>query len=179
MKQLKIGDLKKYLSGKNQTELIKEVLELCKIFPNVKEYYAANMVPDFEQEALKKYKKIIENEFFPARGFGKLRYAEMNKALSNFKKISKSTTHIADLMISCVEFGVQFTNAYGDIDERFYNKILTMYEDAAVYVVRATLEDVFQVRFRNVMNEGDGIGWGFSEGLAEIYYSYFEEQEEE
>lgn len=84
MKQLKIGDLKKYLSGKNQTELIKEVLELCKIFSNVKEYYAANIVPDFEQEALKKYKKIIENEFFPARGFGKLRYAEMNKALNNF-----------------------------------------------------------------------------------------------
>jgi hypothetical protein len=43
----------------------------------------------------------------------------------------------------------------------FINEMLIMYEDAAVYVVRATLEDVFQVRFRNVMNEGDGIGWDF------------------
>ncbi len=53
---------------------------------NVKEHFAANIVPDFEQEALDKYKKIIENEFFPARGFDMLRYSEMNKALYSFKK---------------------------------------------------------------------------------------------
>ena len=177
LQQLKMTDLKKYLASKNQPELIREILDLCKLFSNVKEYYAAKIVPDAEQEVLEKYMKIIKNEFFPDRGFGKLRYSIINKAISDFKKVSKTPIHIAELMVSCVENGVEFTNAYGDIDERFYIKMVAMYENAADYVMKETLEDTFQKRFWKIVDESAGIGWGFYEALIETYYSYFDDEE--
>lgn len=179
MKQVRAVDLKRYISSRSQTELTNEILELYKLFPAVKEYYTAKIVPDFEQEVLEKYKKIIENEFFPARGFGKLRFSVANKAIIDFTKVVKSPTYIAELKITYVEFGVEFTKTYGDINEAFYNKMLAMYEKTADYIVNENLEDVFRMRLENVMEEGQGIGWGFSEGLAEIYYSYFTEDEED
>ncbi|EIW18748.1 MULTISPECIES: hypothetical protein [Pelosinus] len=65
-----------------------------------------------------------------------------------------------------------------DIDERFYNKILTMYEGAAVYVVKgnvrrrisSTIPQGYERKGRNRL--------GIFKELTEIYYSYFEEQEE-
>jgi len=179
MKPVKAADLKRYLLSRSQTELTTEILELCKLFPAVKEYYAAKIDPDFEQELMVKYKKIIGDEFFPIRGFGKLRFSVANKALSDFEKVAKFPGNIAELKITYAELGVQFTNTYGDINEAFYNKILVMYEKAADYVVRENLEDVFRMRLENVMDEGQDIGWGFSDGLAEIYYSYFADDEED
>ena len=58
------------------------------------------------------------------RGFGKLRYSAMKKALEDFRKLSNNPESIAELMISHVEYGVEFTNEYGDIDEKFYIKFL-------------------------------------------------------
>jgi hypothetical protein len=178
MQQLKMTELKKYLASKNQPELIKEIVNLCNLFPNVKEYYATNIVPDAEHELLEKYKKSIKNEFSPDRGDGKLRYSVMNKAISDFKKISQCNVHIAELMISCVEYGVEFTNTYGDIDECFYVKMVAMYENAADYVIKENLEEVFQKRFRNMVDESSDIGWGFYDALLETYYSYFDDEAE-
>jgi hypothetical protein len=45
----------------------------------------------------------------------------LKKAVSDFERVSKEPKNFADLMISYVEFGVDFTNDYGDIDEQFYN----------------------------------------------------------
>jgi len=52
-----VADLKRYLANKNQTELIREILDLCKLFPNIKEYYTVNIVPDADQEALETIKR--------------------------------------------------------------------------------------------------------------------------
>lgn len=178
MGQLKANDLKKYLASKNQPDLMKEIAELCKLFPNVKEYYAAKLVPDAEQEVLEKYKKIIKNEFFPDRGFGKLRYSVINKAISDFKKISKKPEYVAELMVSCVEYGVDFTNTFGDIDEKFYVKMASMYDNSANYVVNEKLEEIFQNRFKKMSDACGNIGWGFYEELIELFYTYFDEDEE-
>lgn len=78
MNNLKINDLKKYLRNRNDDELINEIIELVKLYPNVKEYYKAKLLPQSEVEIFEKYKNIIKNEFFPDRGFGKLRYSKVN-----------------------------------------------------------------------------------------------------
>ncbi|WP_371366207.1 hypothetical protein SRRS_06650 [Sporomusa rhizae] len=179
MQQLKMTDLKKYLANKTQEELVKEIGDLCKRFPNVKEYYAANLVPDAEQDILEKYRKIIKNEFFPDRGMGKLRYSVINKAISDFKKLSKTPLNVAELMVSGVEYGIEFTNAYGDIDEKFYVKMAAMFEAAANYVNQEDLENTYQKRFWEMVDESSDIGWGFNEALMEIYYSYFNDEDED
>lgn len=175
MGELKATELKKFLKNLSDVELREEIVDLFKLFPVIKEYYKVKLNPEGEKEILEKYKKIIRDEFFPDRGFGKLRYVIMKKALEDFRKLSQSPENIADLMISYAEYGVEFTNEYGDIDERFYNNIEGMYEKALKYIFNEHLDQVYCNRLRKIMESGDGIGWGFSDGLCDLYYSYYEE----
>ena len=175
MSYIKITELKKYLANNSVEELRGELLELFKLFPEVKEYFSVKLKPETEKVLLEKYRKIIKNEFFPDRGFGKLRYSVMKKALEDFRKLSNKPESIAELMISHVELGVEFTNDYGDIDEKFYNNIAGMYEKFLSLIFKEKIEQVFKDRAEKIMKDGEGIGWGFSNELCDLYYSYFEE----
>ena len=174
MSEVKAADLKKFLANLSEVELRGEITELFKLFPVVKEYYKVKLDPAGEKDIMEKYKKIIRDEFFPDRGFGKLRYSVMKKALDDFRKLSRSPENIAELMISHTEYGVEFTNEYGDIDERFYNNIEGMYEKALQFGFKENLDQQYQDRFRKIMEAGDGIGWGFSDGLCDLYDSFYE-----
>jgi hypothetical protein len=118
------------------------------------------------------YKKKIENEFFPDRGQPKFRLSEIKKDIVHFEKITESPTHSFELRLLFVEMGVEFTRTYGDIDARFYNSILNMYES----MIRTLNEedgddlfDEFEDRIFSVVQNSAGIGWGFHDGLAELY----------
>jgi len=174
MSEVKATELKKFLANLSEVELRGEITELFKLFPVVKEYYKVKLNPAGEKDILEKYKKIIKDEFFPDRGFGKLRYSVMKKALDDFRKISRSPENIAELMISHTEYGVEFTNEYGDIDERFYKNIEGMYEKALKFIFNEHLDQQYGDRLRRIMEAADGIGWGFSDGLCDLYYSYYE-----
>jgi len=43
-----------------------------------------------------------------------------NDAIKEFQKISSIPENIAELMLFYAEIGVEFTNTYGDIDEKFF-----------------------------------------------------------
>lgn len=174
MSNIKIAELKRFLTNISDEELRGEILNLFKLFPEVKEYFAVKLKPEAEKVLLEKYRKIIKNEFFPDRGFGKLRYSVMKKALEDFRKLSHTPEHVAELMISQVEYGVEFTNEYGDIDEKFYNNIADMYEKSLKLIFKENIEQVFKDRIRKIMADGDGIGWGFSDELRDLYYSHFD-----
>ncbi|WP_168121270.1 DUF6155 family protein [Paenibacillus sp. HB172176] len=128
-------------------------------------------------------KKKIENEFFPDRGFGKMRLAEAKKAISEFGKLSDDETRMIDLMIFYVEQGVDFTNTYGDISENFYSSMESMYENALKKIGdNPRLYQMFNPRLVSLINRTGGIGWGFQDTLRE-YYSYWnpngDEEEED
>ena len=117
---IKINEFKKYLNDKSHDELKAEILDLFKMSADVKEYYFLKVKPNAEEEMMKKYKKIISDQFFPPRGNGFPDYKVLRKAISDFKKISQNPRCLADLMMTYVEKGVEFTNCFGDIDEKFY-----------------------------------------------------------
>ena len=177
MKKLTIAELKKILKSKSNDELIKEIVELYKKFPDVKDYYSSNLSTDGMTEVLEKYKKIVQNEFFPTRGFGKLRLSVARKAVNDFKKISNSSHDIAVIMLHYVENGVEFTNEYGDIDEQFYSSIESMYETALKHITKFNLEDEFYTRCKEVVSDTSGIGWGFHDCLGDLFCRYIESKE--
>jgi len=176
----KIVTLKKYLQSLARGELVKEIKTLHKLFPAVQEYYQIKLsdAGDGEDALLAKYKKIIKNEFMPDRGFGKARLSVARKAVVDFRKIAKNKNNIADIMVYYVEMGVEFTNAYGDIDEPFYNSMGKMYDTASQYIKQHNLTIPFMQRLRNIVTETSGIGWGFHDELGEIFHDYFPGYEE-
>ncbi len=165
--------LSKYLKSLSPEVLRKEILLLHRLFPEVREFYQAKLSEDGERTLLARYKRIIQNEFAPERGFPDARLSVARKAINDFSKLSKDKKKIADLMLLYVEMGVLFTNTYGDIDEPFYNSMGKMYEKVAHYVVNAGLKDVFLERFEKIVRTTQGIGWGFSDDLTDTFETYF------
>ena len=174
MKKPGINQLTEYLSTKSEQELKDEIKELFKLFPNVKEYYQVRLSPSNDPEIVEKYRKIIEKEFSIVGGKIRLNYSTMKKAISDFAKISTNPEQLADLILSCVENGVDFTNTYGDIDEKFYTNMYRMYDEALSHILKHGLEERFQERCEKIMEESLDIGWGFGESVEMLYYECFE-----
>lgn len=169
---MKISDLKRNLKDATKEDLIKDIVDLFNKDPFVKEFYSIKFCNDSTSSILIKHKDIIENEFFPKRGHGKGRLSVAKKAITEFKKLSGDKRSIADLMIFYVEMGVKFTDYYGDIDEPFYLSMERMYERALKFIVGNNLIDDFDTRCLQIVNDTRGIGWGFHDELAELYYTH-------
>jgi hypothetical protein len=169
-----ITALKQYLNKRSKEELISDISELFKTFDSVKDYYQVKLDPQENGQVSARYKKIIENEFFPARGFGKAQLSVARKAVSDYKKVSKNPESIADIMLFYVEQGVKFTNAYGDIDEAFYSSMESMYGKAVEWIIKHEMQNTFEQRCSSIVQDTSGIGWGFHDTLQEIYCDGFD-----
>ena len=165
--------LKQYLKNCSKEELISDISELFKRFDLVKDYYQIKLSPQEETQVIAKYKKIIENEFFPTRGLGKASLSVAKKAITEYKKIGETPVGVADIMLFYVEQGVKFTNAYGDINESFYNSMESMYEKVVEWIVRYEMQDIFNARCARIVEDTSGIGWGFHDALSDIYSNAF------
>jgi hypothetical protein len=170
---INLTELKRYLKDRSREELVLEITGLFRGFPHVREYYAAKIGPDGLRRSLARAKKVIENEFFPERGFGKARFTVAKKAIAEFTRLSASPESIADLMLFTVETGIEFTRTYGDIDESFYRGLESMYERALRLISQKDLMRDFSDRCKAIIDEGVQVGWGFNETMQETYSGYF------
>ncbi len=171
---MKLTEIKEKLNDLSKSELVKIIVELYQKSPENIELIGSKFNSDYEKIAFEKYKKQIIDEFFPERGDGKLRYSNMRKALKNFKDISKNPKFIAELMMIHVEYGVKFTNEYGDIDEKFYNNIAGMYSKLLDYLNKNDIISDYKKRCYEIYEKTNNIGWGFHDEMGELYYEYCE-----
>lgn len=171
----KPSEISRYLESLSPEELMEEIKKLHKLFPQIREYYRVQLQDNGEEELLAKCKKIIQNAFAIHYDFNGPRLREARKAVTDFSKLSNSSSNIAEVMVFYAEMGVKFTNDYGDIDAPFYASIENMYEKAAVYVTEHELHDRFVERFKRMVEVTSGIGWGFHDTLHDIYIQYFNE----
>jgi hypothetical protein len=165
--------ISKYLESLSKEELIDEIKKLYKLFPDVREYYQVELLEGGEEELLKRYKKIVRDEFLPDRGWGDAKLSVARKAVNDFIKLSRNSLNAADMMIHYVEIGVKYTNAYGDINEPFYASMEKMYQKAAEYVIENRIEYNFTSRFKKIVEDTNGMGWGFYDDLRDMFLEFF------
>ncbi len=170
--KLTVAGLKKKLRNSSQQELVQLLAECFASSRQAQQFLTVKLLGEPAIEALFKiYGKKVRDEFFPARGFGKLRLGEAEKAIKEFEQITSSKKYTLELMLLYVEMGVDFTNTYGDIDARFYENIENMY----VNVINMVNEDdgyelfeEYEERIAKVVEDADGIGWGFYDTLQNL-----------
>ncbi|WOV87504.1 DUF6155 family protein [Sporosarcina oncorhynchi] len=173
MAKLKVTDVKKYLKDLDEKELTAIIMELYKANKPVQDYFSIIIMGETAVQVLfEKAQVEIKNEFFPAKGHAKIRLSVAKKAISDFKKKTGDIVKTTDLMLYYVEIGTEFTNTYGDIDMAFYNSLLSVFEK----VVEACEDDEqlymeFTERLYDVVEESGGVGWGYHDGLSDLYYS--------
>ena len=181
MSKLTLSELKKELKQYDQKQLTQLVADLYKLNDDVKNYLGTRFKGEEAiAELFETAKKQINDEFFPERGFGKLRLSEAKNAISKFKKLSSDELKTLDLMLYYVEVGTEFTNTYGDIDEKFYGSMVSMYRKVVDVVSQdEKIYDIFADRLYEIVEESEGIGWGYHDALNNLYYSMEWSWEEE
>jgi hypothetical protein len=121
-------------------------------------------------EALEKYRGKIVEQFFPARGFGKLKLGEARKAIRDYRKATGNLPGTVELLMTYVENGTRFTREYGDIDERFYSSVESALDELAA-LLRGEAQGMypqFRDRLARVEQMTDGIGWGFHDFVGDV-----------
>jgi len=90
--------------------------------------------------------------------------------ISDFKKVCQDAEMLLELKLYFAECGTEFTNMYGDIDERFYDSVCDTFHDVVVAVTEE--EELFEKwdnRISRIVHDSGGIGWGFHDYLVEEY----------
>lgn len=161
--------------------MIQLISELYKLNKDVQEYLSAKFIgEEAVLDLFEKTKKIIKDEFFPERGDEKLRLSVAKNAISNFKKVSGDELKTIDLMLFYVEIGTKFTNMYGDIDRNFYSSMARMYDNVAIECEKSMEAlNTFKNRVYAIVEESEGIGWGYHDAICDIYYSFDWDDEED
>ncbi len=174
MSKISIKEIRSHLNQKSSDALVEEIITLIKTFPQIREFYQAQLVPGDNSEILSKYKGIIENEFFPARGFGKLRLANIRKALSDYKKLSSSADERVELLLCFVSQGARFIDVYGDIQENFYSSMESAYEEACELIASTGLKKEWRNQFEYLVKATKNSGYGFGDSIHDIFYETFD-----
>jgi hypothetical protein len=167
-----ITDLKKELKKLDKENLIDIIADLYKKNKSVKEFLDFFVNPN-EQELFLKYKEKVYEAFYPKRG-DRFKISEGKKAISDFKKLEASNELVSELMLFYAETGVEFTNDYGDINESFYNSVVSVYSNALKLMKKENILDKFADRAKKILDDTSGIGWGFHDELGNEYYSFYE-----
>jgi hypothetical protein len=151
--------------------LLALVKDLYQAMPENRDFLHARFNPEEGSDAaLEKYRHKIEEQFFPARGFGKLKLAEARKAIRDYSKASGQLAGTVELMMTYVENGARFTQEYGDIDDRFYNSVESVLDELAALLLgeARALYPEFKYRLAHVQQMSANIGWGFSDHVEEV-----------
>jgi hypothetical protein len=166
-----LAGVKKELKKLDKGKLIGLIADLYQKNKSVREFFDFYVQPD-EEKLFRKYRARVYEAFYPKRGY-KHNLKAGKQAISDFKKLGPSAGLLASLMLSYVETGVRFTNEFGDIDENFYSSLESTWAAVLKLMKKEGLLDAFAERAAKVVQDADGIGWGFHYYIAGVYSEYF------
>jgi hypothetical protein len=161
--------MNKNLKNVEKSELIGILGELFAKVPEARDFLLVRFQSDSLKSVLKKYEKLIENEFFPSRGFGKIRIKTVKKAISDYKKITGDPQGTRDLMLVFLEQGIAFFNEYGNISESaidsMFSTMNTFTNDLSKTANREFIS-FFKERLLNLQEETKGVGYGLGDEIS-------------
>ena len=172
-REMTIPALKKRLAELERKELEKMLCDVYKNCDQAEQMLNLTLLDEtYGKKLLEQYQEKLDKIFFPYDivrvGFS---LSMERKGLSDLKKGCQNIELIAELKLYFVECGTEFTNMYGDIDGSFYNVVCDMFCDVIKIVSGdRTLFEKWNDRLVNIVQESDGIGWGFHDYLVEEYY---------
>lgn len=165
-------ELNKYLNSLSEKELIREVKKLFDRFPAVQDFYAMELAAD-TSKILDEYKKKIQKEYMPVRGYGRASSSASLKIIRDFKKISIHAKDVVELLLYRTEMMIEFSKAYGDINEAFYNSLASSFAQACKLISKEKLEKEFRTHCQTLVGDTYDFGWGVYDELNYIYSDHF------
>ena len=168
---MSFNEVKKELKKLEKEKIIAILSDLYKKHKSVREYLDFYVNSD-EDSLLVKYHDKIYEAFYPSRGTN-FKIKDAKQALADFKKLDCGEDLYAELLLFYVETGINFTNAYGDLDEGFYKNICKYFaESLTIFQTEGQLDDL-QDRAYNVMITTSDLSSGFHDYMSDIFNDFF------
>jgi len=167
-------DVKRNIKSFNNAQFLELVGDLYRLSENNKEFFHARF--SLSENPLEPYKRLIQDAIHPyIEDNETLDIGRAEDAIVRYSKAIDDVKGETELMVFFVECGNNFTLSYGDIDDEFYDSVLLMYEKAIQNVTELPTEEqkVFKERLHEIMDSASGIGWGYHDGLRELYFESF------
>jgi len=130
-----------------------------------------------DRTAVERYRRTIIEQFYPSRGFGKLKLAEARKAIRDYRRATGNLAGTIDLMLTYVENGTRFTREFGDINEAYYNSLESVLHEMTQLLRKdgPALYPQFRQRIQRLSTHADHIGWGYGDYLRDQVHLLEEE----
>jgi len=163
--------VRQQLTTWNKPALLALLKDLYEIGAENRDFiHARSKTGEDDSQALEKYRRKIVEQFFPARGDGKLKLGEARKSIRDYRKATGNLPGTVELLMTYVENGTEFTQEHEDIDERFYNSIESALTELAnlFYSKARDLYPKFRDRLAKVEQLSEGIGWGFHDYVGDV-----------
>lgn len=167
-----LREVKAKLKTLNKDEIISLIGELYKKNKAVKEHLDYWVEPN-ELELHKKYRQKVIETFFPKQGYT-VRLKEGKKAITDYKKLNPRPLLIADLMLSYVEVGVEYSVEIADFhyDSKNLSSIHSVLYDVLIYASKNNLIEIFRERFEELVIRSDKLGIFFHEVTMNMLYDF-------
>ena len=128
---------------------------------------------------LDEYRERIIQEFFPDHNSYDSfpRMGKIKQWIRDYRKGTGDLAGTTELMVTFQEQGAKFTLEYGDIDERFYDSLLSGWNDLEKMLTKDAPELflAFRERMLEIVKPTYGrIGWGYGDGVFLAVYDIYD-----
>lgn len=165
MTKLSIKKFQEHLAKLDREELLSELTTLYKKYPEVSRHYQAELATD--QFLLEKYKKKIYSAYFPKKGPGKRKHANIRKFISEFKKVAPFELDIIELQLYRVQCATSFFIQKGKQKSAYYDAVLDSFEEALLLIRTNRLTEKYKPEFERLLKIAPD-DFDFAKRLAEI-----------
>jgi len=165
-------ELKASLKGRDAAQLTALIKDLYALSAENRTFLCARVLEEGGDSAsIEPYRKRIVDQFFPKRGYGKLKLGEARKAIREYKKASGNVEGTVELLLTYLETGNAFTLEYGDINERFYDSLCSVMDELAVLFKKQgpAFYANFSERMDALASKASGLGWGYGDHINWVF----------
>ena len=162
-------DVKAILVEREKSELVKLNADLYSTSAENKSFIHARYTVG--GKSLEPYRSIISESLYPDVYKNKpIRLSAGRKAISEYFKATKDKAGQLELMVHYLETGNQFTVDFGDIDEKFYSSLESMFEKIVTALSKQPTgaQEKYRSRLADVVDSARNIGWGYYDTIHEL-----------
>ncbi len=166
-------NLKLLLSKMSNDEMTEFICDLYSNSKICKDYIGHFLNPENAIDALEKYKKVIEKEFYPKNpNLATLKFSVAKKAIKEFSDLKPDPLYLGELMLYLPELASKYTHDNGDVTEQFYTSTENNFKKALEYISKHGLLEHFKVQISRCVEYSLPCGYGFNEAMNDIYDTY-------
>ena len=161
---MKTRTIQKHLRSCSKEELIEMFIELARDNAAVERFLNSKVGITTSDLNFDEYKEYVRSEFLPVGDYGGGNPSIAYQMVQKVEAEATNSNQVINFIYFCVETGVEFTLAYGDIDENFYMAFEDLFERAAKLASKNRLQDNYSAQAKSIVRSTSEIGWGFHDG---------------